>query len=129
VSHGSALLVLPLAGLPALPAALVAMLVAWSAHRAWRLHVSLEHPAAIRRLQRDAGGAWRLTRTDAGIIHAPPPVRVFLHPRLVILRFRHRRWRRCSVLLTPDRLEPATFRRLRVGLLVSLPARADPVRR
>jgi hypothetical protein len=51
---------------------------------------------------------------------------VFIHPRLVILRFRRSPWQTDSVLLTSDRLDPEKFRKLRVRLLTEIRQLAGP---
>jgi len=126
--HGSALLVLPLTGL-SLPVTLaIALAVTGSFLRAWCTHVSLTRPAAIRQLRWGAGNDWQLTRQDGTTWHTCLQPRVLIHPQLVILRFRHSRWRTDSVVLTRDRLDPELFRRLRVRLLIEIKQLAIPSR-
>jgi hypothetical protein len=118
--HGSALVVLPLTGLPVPVILAVALAVALSLRLAWRMHVSLRHPEAIRYLCWGEDNNWRLTRKDGTTLSTSLKPRVFIHPRLVVLRFRRSSWRAVSVLLTADRLAPESFRRLRVRLLIDL---------
>ncbi len=116
VIHTAALLVLPFAGLPLPLVFPIAMAVIRSGRQAWRRHVSMTHPAAIRRLCWGDDGRWRLGYRDGTQRQATLAPRVYIHPRLVILCFRLSRWRTSSVLLTTDRLDPGTLRRLRVRL-------------
>lgn len=118
--HGSALLVLPFTGLPLPVIFIITLATARSLLLAWRMHVSLTHPAAIRHLCWGHGSDWQLTRNDGITLHTSLQPRVFIHPRLVILRFRRSRWHAVSVLLTADRLDPELFRRLRVRLLIDI---------
>jgi hypothetical protein len=118
--HGSAVLVLPLTGLSLMVTLAIALAVTGSFLRAWRTHVSLTRPAAIRQLRWGAGNDWQLTRQDGTAWRTCLQPRVLIHPQLVILRFRHSRWRTDSVVLTRDRLDPELFRRLRVRLLIEI---------
>jgi len=125
--HGSALPVLLFTGLP-LPVTLaIALGVAGSFLRAWRAHVSLTAPAAIRRLRWGDGNDWELTRQDGTTLHTALQPRVFIHPQLVILRFRQTGWQSRSVVLTADGEDPEIFRRLRVRLLIEIRQLAGPV--
>jgi hypothetical protein len=126
VVHGGALLVLPFTGLPQPVMAAIALGVAGSFLRAWRTQVSLTGPAAIRRLRWGEGNDWELTRQDGTTLHTSLQPRVFIHPRLVILRFRKSPWRTDSVVLTSDRLDPDLFRKLRVRLLIGIRQLAGP---
>jgi hypothetical protein len=124
--HGSALLVLPFTGLPLPVTVAIALAVAGSFLRAWRTHVSPTRPAAIHRLRWGDGNDWELTRQDGTTLHTSLRPRVFIHPRLVILRFRQSPWRTDSVLQTSDRLDPELFRKLRVRLLIEIRQLASP---
>jgi hypothetical protein len=124
--HGSAMLVLPLTGLPLLVTIAIALAVAGSLLRTWRTHVSLTGPVAIHRLRWGEGNDWQLTRQGGTTLHTSLQPRVFIHPRLVILRFRQSPWRTDSVLLTSDRLGPDIFRKLRVRLLTEIRQLAGP---
>ena len=120
MAHGSALLVLPFTGLPLPVMAAIALAVTWSFIKAWRTQVILTHPAAVRSLRWGEGNDWQLTRQDGTTLHTSLQPRVFIHPRLVILRFRNT-WRQSySVVLVTDRLDPELFRKLRVRLLIEI---------
>jgi len=81
-----------------------------------RRHVWLSAPAAIRELVWEADGLWRLLRVDGSESEACLQGDSFVHPYLVVLNFRQLDGRRCSVLLTPQRVSAETLRRLRVRL-------------
>jgi hypothetical protein len=118
--HGNTLLVLPFTGLPLPVTAAIALAVTWSFIKAWRTQVLLTHPAAVRSLRWGDANDWQLTRQDGTMLHTSLQPRVFIHPRLVILRFRNT-WRQSySVVLVTDRLDPEIFRKLRVRLLIEI---------
>jgi hypothetical protein len=124
--HGSVLLVLLFTGLPLPVTVAIALAAARGFLLSWRTHVSLTHPAAIHHLRWGDGNDWQLTRQDGTTVDTSLQPRVFIHPRLVILRFRQS-WRYSfSVVLTADRLDPELFRRLRVRLLIEIHQLACP---
>ena len=126
MAHGSALLVLPFTGLPLPVSTAIALAVVWSFLQAWRTHVSLTRPAAIRHLRWGDGNDWQLTRQDGTTVTTSLQPRVFIHPRLVILRYRQPWWHPFSIVLTTDRLDPQIFRKLRVRLLIEIKQLAVP---
>ena len=126
--HGGALLILPFIGLSLPMATAMAAAVAWSCRHAWRMHVSLTHPSAIHHLCWGDGNDWQLVRQDGTTLHTSLQPRVFIHPGLVILRFRQPWWHLFSIVLTTDRLAPEIFRRLRVRLLIEIRQLAVPSR-
>lgn len=126
MTHGTALLLLPLTGLyPPLLLA-IALVVAASFRHAWRTHVSMASPAAVRRLRWGEGNDWQLVRRDGATRHTCLRPRVLIHPQLVILRFRKSPWQTDCVVLTRDRLDPALFRKLRVRLLTEVNQLSSP---
>ena len=124
--HGSVLLVLLFTGLPLPVTVAIALAAARGFLLSWRTHVSLTHPAAIHQLRWGDGNDWQLTRQDGTTVHTSLQPRVFIHPRLVILRFRQSWWHSFSVVLTTDRLDPEIFRKLRVRLLIEIRQLAIP---
>lgn len=74
-------------------------------------------PDAVTGLLWAADGDWVLGLADGRRVAAtllPGPYR---HPQLTVLRFRvPGRWRPVSAVITPDRVDPEAFRRLRVRL-------------
>lgn len=92
-------------------------LMALSLRHEWR-RLSLRRTDAVVHLRGPLDEArWRLTRLDGTVTEAPlAPTSVCL-PWLVLLHFRHRRWRfPVAVPLASDSVDGEMFRRLRVVL-------------
>lgn len=81
----------------------------------WRRHLALSAPAAVRRLIWNADGRWELIRADGIPSEAQLLPAAYVHPWLVVLRFREDK-RHSSVVLPTDGLPADEHRRLRVRL-------------
>jgi hypothetical protein len=116
VVHGAALLVLLPLPLPwwikvPLAAGIVAQWIG-----AWRNHVTLTAPAAVKTLVWLAENRWELFCADGASCEARLLPGAYVHPFLVILRFMTEDNRRCAVILPPGSLHADYHRRLRVRL-------------
>lgn len=82
-----------------------------------RRHAFNTAPGAVTALVWEAHGGWRLALGDGSRVAAHLLPGAYRHPRLTVLRFRARGRRRAlSAVITPDRVDPEAFRRLRVRL-------------
>jgi hypothetical protein len=120
ITHLAALLPLPFAALP--PPAIAALAAALAASLAWYWprHASRVAPGCVRTLTWAADGACRLQRRDGRELQATLVPRAFVQPWLVILRLREPGHRRRYLVILPDMLDGASFRRLRVRLRLEL---------
>lgn len=114
--HGLALLVLlplPLAGWlkMLLAAAVVAQGIV-----SWRGQADLSAPRAVKTLVWRTDNRWELFSPDGIGREARLLPGAYVHPWLVVLRFRDEDDCRCAVVLPPDGLDPDQHRRLRVRL-------------
>ncbi len=118
--HTGAILMLPFAALP-LPATLavaagILVSLAWY----WPRHASRTAPACIRTLSWNADGTCHLQRQDGGACLATLRRQAFVQPWLVILQLREAGYLCRYLVIVPDMLDPASFRRLRVRLKLEL---------
>jgi len=119
LAHAAAFLSLPFAGLPvaavpALGAAVTASLL-WY----WPRHASRTAPDCVRALSWEGDGSCHLEYVDGAACRATLYRQAFVQPWLVILQLEVA-GRRRSLVILPDMLDPATFRRLRVRLRMEL---------
>lgn len=115
--HAAALLPLPLLDLPGAVKVALAGAVLLSLAWYWLRLVSPRNPRAVRGLRWEAGGECVLQLACGERLHARLAPRAFVMPWLVILYFRGRTR---PLLLLPDMLPAAAFRRLRVRLRLEL---------
>jgi hypothetical protein len=120
LTHGAALGVLPVSGLPLLPVAALALGVVLSWYRTRRRAVQRRDPDGIEMLVWETGNHWRLTLRGGLETGARLRPFVFLQPWLAILHFRRDDGRAARLVLLPDMLDRESFRRLRVRLLIDM---------
>ncbi|WP_455235008.1 protein YgfX [Thiogranum longum] len=85
----------------------------------YRLHVAASLRCAVHTLAWDPVLGWRIRSRGGVWLRAELRSPVFVSRQLVAVRFRIGRFRSRSVIVVPDRLDAADFRRLRVRLLQS----------
>ena len=118
LTHGGAMAVIPPLALPvAVQLGLCAGIVV-SLVRTLPTHALLRSGRAVVQLVWDADGHWTVARADGTVWDAELLPFSYVHTHLVVLNFRMGSpWRRRSVILTSDSVDPPTFRRLRARLL------------
>jgi toxin CptA len=116
IVHALALLILlplTLAWWIKLPA-LGLVLVQWAV--TWRRFITFTAPLAVRRLVWTAEDRWVLYPNDGVTREARLLPSTYIHPLLVILRFRAEDKSRYAVILPHDSVDPDSHRRLRAQL-------------
>jgi toxin CptA len=73
-------------------------------------------PWVVREATWRPDGAWILTLVLGKQVEARLQPSSFVSPILILLNFRYRSWRSCSLVLPPDSLDPDLLRRLRARL-------------
>jgi hypothetical protein len=96
-------------------AALAAMVLAGLLY-AVVAQVLLLAPWVVREATWRPDGVWILTLVSGEQVEARLQPSSFVSPILILLNFRCRRWRSCSLVLPPDCLDPDLLRRLRARL-------------
>jgi toxin CptA len=96
-------------------AALAAMVLAGLLY-AVVARVLLLAPWVVREATWRPDGVWSLTLVSGEQVEARLQPSSFVSPILILLNFRCRRWRSCSLVLPPDCLDPDLLRRLRARL-------------
>ena len=91
----------------------------------WRLHVVRVHRSAIRQLHWGPGRDCRLLLASGQRVTASLLPRAVVLPWLVILHFTGRGRQQRHLVILPDMLSSARFRRLRVELRVALQQAGD----
>ncbi|MGD8617757.1 MAG: hypothetical protein PVH54_01065 [Gammaproteobacteria bacterium] len=117
LTHGAALLMLPLLPIPLLLRLALGGMVLFSLAWYWRRLISRRHPQAVRGLRWEAGRDCVLQVASGEQLQTLLAPRAFVMPWLVILYFTGRPR---QLLLLPDMLTPESFRRLRVRLRLEL---------
>lgn len=82
----------------------------------WRRHFSRPSALYVRRATWHCDDAWALECGDGRCFPARLSLSGFCHTKLILLNFDLGKWRRRTLLLTPDTLPPETLRRLRQRL-------------
>ncbi|MCF6354382.1 MAG: hypothetical protein L3J26_04660 [Candidatus Polarisedimenticolaceae bacterium] len=95
---------------------LVLLAVAVSLIQATRTHLLRSNGSAIRSAQWDSAGEWMLFFANGDEIAAQLKASSYLQPWLVVLNFSTSRFRRHTLILLPDAVDPERLRRLRVRL-------------
>ncbi len=122
--HVTALVMLPFMQLSAMPALLVMLLLLLSYLRYHRLYLA-ENPDAIRALVWGPAERVQLTLGSGCQVSAALLPHVFIQPWLVILHLRQNQGRKRHLVVLPDMLDSASFRRLRVRLLLEMKQTTD----
>lgn len=117
--HLGAFLTLFLNGLPWPANGLIAVGLFCSLLQARSRFILLRHPQCVVRLVLGGSGEWWLTTAGGDTTAATLVPGAFVHPWLVVLTFRAEAGR-YQVILTPEQVDPQTFRRLRVRLRFKL---------
>ncbi|MGB5338463.1 MAG: protein YgfX [Gammaproteobacteria bacterium] len=120
LTHGLALLMLPVTGAPVLLSVIVTLAILFCLRRAYRLHARRSHPAACRRLVWKAGDECLITWRSGQQQVAKLQQRAFVMPWLVVLQLKFSGGKSYSLALLPDMLDPEVLRRLRVRLMLDL---------
>ena len=98
--------------------ALIVLLLSGTA--TFRVRVNLCSRRAVVALNRYADGTWQLRLADGTLHQARLLPDSYLHPELQVLNFRLDNGMRRSVVLMRDSADPASLRRLRVGLALGM---------
>jgi toxin CptA len=85
-------------------------------------HLWPRAPWAVRQALLGEDG-WELTLGSGRRVQARLAPSTYVGARLVVLNFRGPPWRRCSMVLPPDALDPDLLRRLRVRLRLGVAGR------
>ncbi|MBI3793092.1 MAG: hypothetical protein HY275_19745 [Gemmatimonadetes bacterium] len=118
--HAGALAVIPPLSIPWWIKMLLAVLVLASAVYNFYYRVMLRSKRAVVGLVWDAKDEWRLTTAQGDTLMAELLPDTYVHPQVVILRFRDTVSRKkLSVILFPDSVDAETHRRLRVRLNIN----------
>lgn len=83
-----------------------------------RRHGLLVARSAITQIVWDREGRWWLTTRGQDVLECELARDSYLHPRAIVLSFRRARFARCAAVISGDRLDPETFRRLYVRLTI-----------
>jgi len=94
----------------------VLLAVAVSLIQATRTHLLRSSGSAIKSVQWDSAGEWRLFFANGDEFAAQLKASSYLQPWLVVLNFSTSRFRRHTLILLPDAVDPERLRRLRVRL-------------
>jgi len=95
---------------------LVLLAVAVSLLQATRTHLLRSSDSAIKSAQWDSAGEWTLFLANGDEPAAQLKASSYLQPWLVVLNFSTSRFRRHTLILLPDAIDPERLRRLRVRL-------------
>jgi hypothetical protein len=118
--HGAPLLVLPVLPLSGWLNLAVISAALFSLVRSWRLQVRRHHPEAVRSMDWGEGKHCLLGLYSGRQEEVSLCTRAFILPWLVILNFRNRRQYSRYLVLLPDMLDEATYRRLRVRMKLEI---------
>lgn len=119
ITHGVGLLLLPWLALPWGLAGCLGLGITVSLYLSLRGHALLSSPRAIVQVSWEGQGVWRLRQRNGIEWIGELLPGYFAEPRLVLLNFVLRPWRRrASVVFLPDNIESEALRRLRVRLRI-----------
>jgi hypothetical protein len=82
----------------------------------YRRHLQYRGKNTVRSVEINGQNEWRIQQADGVEVTAQLQSNSYIHPRLSVLNFRNEQGRRQSLVLLPDGIDAATFRRLRVRL-------------
>ena len=125
LTHSVPLLVWPLLPFTAWLLAPLAATAGISLWWQWRRHAARVHRDAVRQLQWGAGSACRLRLASGQVVAATLLPQAVVLRWLVIMHFRGPDRKLRHVVILPDMLPAAVFRRLRVRLRMALQQAAD----
>ena len=95
---------------------LVLSAIALNLIQGMRNHVLRSNSAAIKSAEWNSEGEWTLFTANGNEVVAQLRSTSYVQPWLIILNFSISRFRRCSLILSPDAVDPGLLRRLRVRL-------------
>ncbi len=82
----------------------------------YQRHLQYRGKNTLRSAEINGQNEWRIQQADGAEVAAQLQSNSYIHPRLSVLNFRNEQGRRQSLVLLPDGIDAAIFRRLRVRL-------------